>query len=142
VHGVAGSPRCGVSCCGVSVSCCWVLWVPGPHLSTSTGNGTASLNVTVAGSIILHHFGVWAGYTERPRDDTEEAKFAVDALPDPRTRTRTREELALRAARAKLKQGSRLDQGQLDSDAGEAAQAASSLFHADSSSSSDGEDAA
>ncbi|KAG8480978.1 hypothetical protein CXB51_025684 [Gossypium anomalum] len=26
------------------------------------GGGTASLNVTVAASIVLHHFGVWAGF--------------------------------------------------------------------------------
>jgi len=32
------------------------------------GNGTASLNVTVAGSIVLHHFGVWANYTETERE--------------------------------------------------------------------------
>lgn len=32
------------------------------------GGGTASLNVTVAASIVLHHFGVWAGYSERTRD--------------------------------------------------------------------------
>eukprot|EP00761_Pharyngomonas_kirbyi_P005600 gb/GECH01005605.1/.p1 GENE.gb/GECH01005605.1/~~gb/GECH01005605.1/.p1 ORF type:complete len:252 (+),score=68.42 gb/GECH01005605.1/:1-756(+) len=29
------------------------------------GKGTASLNVTVAGSIILHHFAVWAGYQQQ-----------------------------------------------------------------------------
>lgn len=32
------------------------------------GGGTASLNVTVAASIVLHHFGVWAGFSERTRD--------------------------------------------------------------------------
>ncbi|KAL9410433.1 hypothetical protein AB3S75_044236 [Citrus x aurantiifolia] len=32
------------------------------------GGGTASLNVTVAASIVLHHFGVWAGFSERMRD--------------------------------------------------------------------------
>ena len=31
------------------------------------GVGTASLNVAVAASIVLHHFGVWAGYAERSR---------------------------------------------------------------------------
>ncbi|KAF6252749.1 Alpha/beta knot methyltransferase [Scenedesmus sp. NREL 46B-D3] len=39
------------------------------------GQGTASLNVTVAASIILHHFAVWAAYPERQR---EGAKFTVD----------------------------------------------------------------
>ncbi|KAJ8573782.1 hypothetical protein K7X08_010293 [Anisodus acutangulus] len=29
------------------------------------GCGTASLNVTVAVSIVLHQFGVWAGFSER-----------------------------------------------------------------------------
>jgi hypothetical protein len=40
--------------------------------------GTASLNVTVAASIILHHFAVWAAYPERQR---EGAKFIVDPKP-------------------------------------------------------------
>ncbi|KAF3777080.1 hypothetical protein EJ110_NYTH46837 [Nymphaea thermarum] len=31
------------------------------------GCGTASLNVTIAASIVLHHFGVWAGFHERDR---------------------------------------------------------------------------
>ncbi|CAL0307247.1 unnamed protein product [Lupinus luteus] len=42
------------------------------------GPGTASLNVTVAASIVLHHFGVWAGFTERPRDGN---KFVVAERP-------------------------------------------------------------
>jgi hypothetical protein len=42
------------------------------------GPGTASLNVTVAASIVLHHFAVWAGYAERQR---EGAKFVVDPRP-------------------------------------------------------------
>ena len=32
------------------------------------GKGTASLNVTVAGSIILHHFCIWANYKETDRE--------------------------------------------------------------------------
>ena len=32
------------------------------------GKGTASLNVTVAGSIILHHFALWAKYAETERE--------------------------------------------------------------------------
>ena len=28
---------------------------------------TASLNVAIAGSIIFHHFGLWAGYEEEQR---------------------------------------------------------------------------
>ena len=31
------------------------------------GPGTASLNVYVAASIVLHHFALWAGYSERSR---------------------------------------------------------------------------
>lgn len=40
------------------------------------GNGTASLNVTVATSIVLHHFGLWAGYAEVPREEGRD-KFLV-----------------------------------------------------------------
>ncbi|KAI9194941.1 hypothetical protein LWI28_010311 [Acer negundo] len=40
------------------------------------GSGTASLNVTVAASIVLHQFGVWAGFSERTRDGN---KFVVAA---------------------------------------------------------------
>lgn len=32
------------------------------------GAGTASLNVAVAASIVLHHFALWAGYEERQRE--------------------------------------------------------------------------
>ncbi|KAK9084052.1 hypothetical protein Scep_030523 [Stephania cephalantha] len=42
------------------------------------GSGTASLNVTVAASIVLHHFGVWAGFPERIRDGN---KFIVAEKP-------------------------------------------------------------
>jgi hypothetical protein len=42
------------------------------------GAGTASLNVTVAASIILHHFALWAGLPERGR---EGAKFVVGDRP-------------------------------------------------------------
>eukprot|EP00879_Flechtneria_rotunda_P011754 GHRR01012277.1.p1 GENE.GHRR01012277.1~~GHRR01012277.1.p1 ORF type:complete len:238 (+),score=87.21 GHRR01012277.1:784-1497(+) len=42
------------------------------------GQGTASLNVTVAASVILHHFAVWAQYPERRR---EGVKFVVDPKP-------------------------------------------------------------
>ncbi|KAM5555033.1 hypothetical protein ABKV19_023114 [Rosa sericea] len=39
------------------------------------GDGTASLNVTVAASIVLHQFGVWAGFPERTRDGN---KFIIE----------------------------------------------------------------
>ncbi|CAN1300713.1 hypothetical protein LINPERPRIM_LOCUS24666 [Linum perenne] len=42
------------------------------------GCGTVSLNVTVAASIVLHHFGVWAGFSERTR---EGSKFIVAERP-------------------------------------------------------------
>ncbi|KAI6693168.1 hypothetical protein NL676_020878 [Syzygium grande] len=42
------------------------------------GCGTASLNVTVAASIVLHQFGVWAGFSERIRDGN---KFVVAEKP-------------------------------------------------------------
>ena len=48
------------------------------------GAGTASLNVAVAASIVLHHFAVWAGYAERSRTG---AKFDVGAR-QPRTARR------------------------------------------------------
>ncbi|KAL6535346.1 hypothetical protein OROMI_026720 [Orobanche minor] len=38
------------------------------------GGGTASLNVTVAASIVLHHYAVWAGFSERTREGN---KFIV-----------------------------------------------------------------
>ena len=38
------------------------------------GAGTASLNVAIAASIVLHHFAVWAAYPERGR---EGFKFVV-----------------------------------------------------------------
>lgn len=42
------------------------------------GFGTASLNVTVAASIVLHQFGVWANFPERSR---EGSKFDVAERP-------------------------------------------------------------
>ncbi|NP_001151868.1 uncharacterized protein LOC100285504 [Zea mays] len=47
------------------------------------GGGTASLNVTVAASIVLHHFGVWAGFTERGREGN---KFVVAERPQGHSR--------------------------------------------------------
>lgn len=61
------------------------------------GAGTASLNVTVAASILLQHFAVWAGYAERER---AQHKFVVAPKPE-RTTARgadcTRLGLGLRA---------------------------------------------
>lgn len=47
------------------------------------GCGTASLNVTVAASIVLHHFSVWAGFPERTREGN---KFIVAERPARQTR--------------------------------------------------------
>nr|CAD1829687.1 unnamed protein product [Ananas comosus var. bracteatus] len=47
------------------------------------GGGTASLNVTVAASIVLHHFGVWAGFPERVREGN---KFVVAEKPSKQAR--------------------------------------------------------
>jgi len=44
------------------------------------GTGTASLNVVVAASIVLHHYGVWAGYGETARE-TGRDKFVVPPAP-------------------------------------------------------------
>ena len=48
------------------------------------GGGTASLNVTVATTICLHHFALWAGYQEHPRDGF---KYIVGPKPQ-RTHSR------------------------------------------------------
>ena len=42
------------------------------------GAGTASLNVVVAASIVLHRYATWAGYEERGR---EGEKFLVGERP-------------------------------------------------------------
>ncbi|KAH8934138.1 hypothetical protein BDL97_18G067500 [Sphagnum fallax] len=42
------------------------------------GAGTGSLNVTVAASIVLHHFAVWAGFPEQQR---EGQKYVVAERP-------------------------------------------------------------
>mmetsp|Transcript_14928 Transcript_14928/g.42506 ORF Transcript_14928/g.42506 Transcript_14928/m.42506 type:complete len:219 (-) Transcript_14928:793-1449(-) len=42
------------------------------------GSGTASLNVCVATSIVLHSFAVWAGFPERARNDQ---KYVVGERP-------------------------------------------------------------
>lgn len=70
------------------------------------GVGTASLNVAVATSIVLHHFALWAGYPERSRTGQ---KYDVAEVKGPRTAPRgmvpyTEEELVeLREQRKKKK---------------------------------------
>mmetsp|Transcript_9299 Transcript_9299/g.18484 ORF Transcript_9299/g.18484 Transcript_9299/m.18484 type:complete len:213 (+) Transcript_9299:172-810(+) len=68
------------------------------------GVGTASLNVAVATSIVLHHFALWAGYTERSRT---QHKYDVADRPQ-RTAPRgyvpyTEEELSALRAQRRLK---------------------------------------
>jgi hypothetical protein len=53
------------------------------------GPGTASLNVAVAASIVLHHYAIWAGYAERERCME---KFVVAERPQ---RTAPRGEIPL-----------------------------------------------
>ncbi|GJP54917.1 hypothetical protein CLOM_g13931 [Closterium sp. NIES-68] len=66
------------------------------------GPGTASLNVIVAASIVLHHFAVWARYPVRER---EGAKFSVAARPMRRgPRNRCPEDPAELAARRERRQ--------------------------------------
>ena len=42
------------------------------------GAGTASLNVSTAAAIVLHHFALWAAYPEQAREDQ---KFHVAEKP-------------------------------------------------------------
>ncbi len=49
------------------------------------GEGTASLNVAVAASIVLHSFAMWAGYPERARQGQ---KYVVGDRQTQRTQTR------------------------------------------------------
>eukprot|EP00591_Stephanopyxis_turris_P013145 CAMPEP_0195533722 /NCGR_PEP_ID=MMETSP0794_2-20130614/41056_1 /TAXON_ID=515487 /ORGANISM="Stephanopyxis turris, Strain CCMP 815" /LENGTH=206 /DNA_ID=CAMNT_0040666355 /DNA_START=42 /DNA_END=659 /DNA_ORIENTATION=- len=69
------------------------------------GSGTASLNVTVAGSIVLHHFGLWAGFKERGRSGE---KYIVEetrnsGLKEGEVANLSEADLALRTERAEAK---------------------------------------
>ena len=63
------------------------------------GHGTASLNVNVASSIVMHHFSTWAGYEEAERE-TERAKYVVAG----KDRERTEEEVQLTEERRKKRE--------------------------------------
>ena len=65
--------------------------------------GTASLNVNVAASIVMHHFSTWAGYEEAPREK-DRAKFVVESFETGKDRERTADELALKAEREKRRE--------------------------------------
>lgn len=64
------------------------------------GAGTASLNVTVASSIIFHHFATWAGYAERERAGH---KFVV-AERQVKAGAETTEDLELQRERAQARE--------------------------------------
>ena len=92
-----------------------------PHF----GNGTASLNVTVAASVVMYNFALWAGWPERPREPGRD-KFVVDPPEDPATRPLRERELQVRRDRE-----ARLEAAAHAGD--EAATAAARLFQGDSS---------
>jgi hypothetical protein len=79
------------------------------------GPGTASLNVTVAASIVLHHFATWAGYQERER---EGAKFVVAPRPQ---RTTPRGVVPMTAAEQEALRLQRQGQGLAEDGEGAAA---------------------
>ncbi|KAL3133159.1 hypothetical protein ABBQ38_007053 [Trebouxia sp. C0009 RCD-2024] len=86
------------------------------------GQGTASLNVTVAASIILHHFAVWAGYQECSRHG---AKYDV-APPPQRTAARGQVPLSSQEAAAlkALRQSSASQDWLMESESGSPSNAA------------------
>ena len=67
------------------------------------GRGTASLNVNVASSIIMHHFSTWAGYEEAPRE-SERAKYVVESFVTGKDRERTEEEIQLAEERKRKRE--------------------------------------
>lgn len=71
--------------------------------------GTASLNVNVAASIVMHHFSTWAGYEEAPRE-AERAKFVVELFETGKDRERTEEELQLAEERKQRREEQEQDE--------------------------------
>ena len=65
--------------------------------------GTASLNVNVAASIVMHHFSTWAGYEEAPREK-DRAKFVVESFVTGKDCERTEEEISLSQERRRLRE--------------------------------------
>lgn len=65
--------------------------------------GTASLNVNVAASIVMHHFSTWAGYEEAPREE-DRAKFVVESFETGKDRERTEDEIQLAEERKKRRE--------------------------------------
>ena len=70
------------------------------------GNGTASLNVTVASSIIFHHYAAWAGYRER---EFEGQKMVVDPIVHKRGELDA-DDMQLRARRKAMKEAASASQ--------------------------------
>jgi tRNA G18 (ribose-2'-O)-methylase SpoU len=77
------------------------------------GPGTASLNVSVAASIVMHHFALWAGYEERSR---EGEKFVVAERPH-RTRKRGEVSESPEQVRARRAAARALNKEETDKDA-------------------------
>ena len=65
--------------------------------------GTASLNVNVAASIVMHHFSSWAGYEEAPREENR-AKFVVESFETGKDRERTEDEIQLAEERRRKRE--------------------------------------
>mmetsp|Transcript_29902 Transcript_29902/g.52498 ORF Transcript_29902/g.52498 Transcript_29902/m.52498 type:complete len:220 (-) Transcript_29902:113-772(-) len=84
------------------------------------GHGTASLNVSVAASIILHHFAVWAGYGETGRDGF---KYVVDEskkIAEPHMNFRPTEKDIRRQQRLKKRKLAELEKSSLSESGGTA----------------------
>lgn len=88
---LAGNEGSGI-CEAHKALCDFFVYIP------QHGMGTASLNVTVATSIILHHFALWARLPELGRQEGID-KYVLEAPVRDHT-TRTPEQLARAAARA------------------------------------------
>ena len=68
------------------------------------GRGTASLNVVIASSIVLHEFAVWAQFEEAPRDGY---KYLLGTRPlrdSPRGTCRSQSADEIRQERAKTRE--------------------------------------
>lgn len=62
------APQNTAARCFPAALCSTPIHLPPTTFAPQYGVGTASLNVAVAASIVLHHFALWAGYPERARE--------------------------------------------------------------------------
>jgi hypothetical protein len=71
------------------------------------GDGTASLNVAVAGSIVLHHFATWARMSEQERAGNKYVVTCTKGLEEKKRDPgcRSAPELELTASRAARRAG-------------------------------------